>query len=866
LSSRHRPAKPIQAIEEDEVPDNFAEPKNPLLPTLGASEAAWRTMALSIVLVSGCLAALLAGDLLAPITADPLIDWWVIAPIAVVAQMMVFDVEFRREVYTFTFSEIPLVLGLFLANPIALIAGRLLGELAFLVIKERQAPRKVALNLSSFLTETTVLLAVAHATEITGDIGDPLNWVKAVLAVTVANLCGFAVVHRVLIWHGAPVAFRTIVGLGGVAIPANTSFALLIGILLRQQPWATVLLVSIGAFLMLSYRSYTALRQRFDSLSLLYDFTRLVSGAQRPDAVLEAMLTQAKDLMHAERAEIWLRDGNRVLSLSVDDHGRSSRELPPVGRSLLDRWFEQHSTSTIIRCNESNALVVDLTTMLRADEAIVSAITESGAIVGLVAVIDRIGEVKSFGESDRMMFATLANHAGVALENGRLIDRLHREAKTREHEAMHDALTGLPNRSLFNERLESALRRSTTGGADVGVGLLDLDGFKEINDTLGHQTGDIVLVKVADRLRSAVPPDVFVARLGGDEFALLFTDNVSAARLDTEARRINTAISETLSVDHMSLNVTGSIGLTIALPGTEPATLLQRADVAMYTAKAGHGAGVSFYDAQRDENSPRRLRLANDLRSAIMNRELHLVVQPKVRCADGAIVGWEALSRWQHELGPISPDEFIPIAERTGCIRELTHSVVERAASEAVTWRDAGFDWTVSVNIAVRNLLDDSFVELVAESLRTAGCPPELLMLEITETGAMFDATRAIRTLEELAALGVRVSVDDFGTGYSSLSYLQQLPAVEVKIDKAFVQSLGTDRRAAPIVRTVVDLARNLDLHVVAEGVETAAMWNELVALGCELAQGYHIARPMPLGHVIDWASTWNARHVLGVM
>jgi predicted signal transduction protein with EAL and GGDEF domain len=353
---------------------------------------------------------------------------------------------------------------------------------------------------------------------------------------------------------------------------------------------------------------------------------------------------------------------------------------------------------------------------------------------------------------------------------------------------------------------------------------------------------------------------VLVARLGGDEFALMFQDVTSRTAVEAAARSLCEAISAPLSLDHMSVNVSGSIGLTLALVGADPATLLQRADVAMYSAKAGHGAGVAFYDALRDENSPRRLRLATDLRSAVGTSDMRLAMQPKVTMATGEITGMEALSRWYHpELGEVPPDEFIPIAERTGCIRELTHAVLRQSAIEALVWHAQGLDWTISVNIAVRNLLDDSFVDTVAEVLRSTGCRPSLLMLEITETGAMFDAAKAVATLDRLADLGVQISVDDFGTGYSSLSYLQRLPASEVKIDKAFVQELHTDERANAIVRTILDLARNLGLHVVAEGVETEDMWNRLRELGCELAQGFYVARPMPADDVLAWAARWNS-------
>jgi diguanylate cyclase (GGDEF)-like protein len=823
------------------------------------TSAAFRTLLLAAALTAGCAALIAALDLLGPPHGRGLLTWWMIAPLAVLAQVMAFDVEFRREACTVTFSEIPTVLGLFVADPLALIVGRVVGELVFLLGRERTINRKVALNLSSFVTETTLCLATARMLGVTSDIDNPRNWAIAFASVLVADLSGYLVIHRVLRWHGAPATVVDIIGFGGLAIPVNTSFALVVCILVNHQPWATLLLTSVAVGLLVSYRSYASLRQRFDSLSLLYDFTRLVSGAQRPDAVLEAMLTQAKDLMRAERAELWLDDGQQLVAMTVDDNGRHERVLPARSAQQMHQWFATHRQATIVTADSASADTADLAHLLKADEAIVSAITESGGVMGLVAVIDRLGEVKCFGEPDRMMFATLANHASVALENGRLIDRLHREAKVREHEAHHDALSGLPNRVLFHERLSAALAEFDARTGVLAVGLLDLDGFKEINDTLGHHIGDLVLIEVASRLQASLPDDVFVARLGGDEFALLFTGRRDRRWVERQARRARDTIAEPLVVQEMSLNVSGSIGLTLALTGVDGSTLLQRADVAMYSAKDGHGDGVAFYNASRDENSPRRLRLATDLRAALLADELELAFQPKVRLANGAIDSWEALARWHHpDLGPVTPDEFIPIAERTSCIRELTYNVLRRAAATVVQWRADGLDWRISVNIAVRNLFDDTFVESVRDILRMADCPAELLILEVTETGAMFDTGRAIGTLQALRAMGMSISVDDFGTGYSSLSYLQQMPATEVKIDKAFVRNLGHDERAAAIVRTILDLARNLGLHVAAEGVETKEALDELRSLGCELAQGYFVARPMPLADVRRWSTTWS--------
>ncbi|MEZ5251549.1 MAG: GGDEF domain-containing protein [Ilumatobacteraceae bacterium] len=791
--------------------------------TTSITTASRRTMLLAVVLIVASAGSLVAGGLLDATPPHAELAWWSIALMAIAAEFMEFNVEFRREVYAFTFSEVPLVLGLFLAHPRDLVIGRLAGELIYLVVRGRQPARKVVLNLASFLAEMTMLLAVYRVMGGAHAVGDPLEWLRALTAVAAAMLIGYLVVFQVVQWHGAPVDLPSILLIGGLTIPVNTSFALVIGVLIVDRPWATFLLLGVAAFLLLAYRSYTNLRQRFESLSLLYDFTRLVSGAQRPDAVLEAMLAQAKDLLRAERAEIWLReDDDSMLQLRVDDAGRSSDRLPAAAAGSMQTWFGRHREATIIGEATTGHPAREVLAHLGARDGIVAPITESGQVVGLVAVVNRLGEVNRFQESDRTMFATLANHASVALENGRLIDRLHHEARLREHEALHDALTALPNRVKFADRLRDELHVVHGTGRPLAVALMDLDGFKEVNDTLGHHAGDLVLVEVARRLAYAASDTALVARLGGDEFAILVDHDITHPRLESLARRIRDELNRPFAVDGVQVDVNGSIGFALApADATDAPTLMQRADVAMYSAKAGHGNGVAFYDALRDEHSPRRLRLATDLRSAITADQLALVFQPKARATDGSVVGFEALVRWHHpEFGQVFPDEFIPIAERTGSINELTVWVLRHATEQAVRWRDTGHDWTIAVNVAMRNLLDNDFVAIVERTLATTRCEATRLTLEITETNVMTDTARTVEVLQRLDRLGVRLSVDDFGTGYSSLSYLQQLPVVELKIDRFFVQDMVRDEGAEAIVRSVLDLAANLSLHVVAEGVE----------------------------------------------
>ncbi len=786
---------------------------------------------------------------------------WAVAALAIGAAFMVFDVEFRSETYTFTFSEMVLVLGLFFATPLGLIVGRLSGEFLFLTVRERQPLRKLAMNLSAFFAETVVLLTVQQALLPEMNVLEPISWAVALVAVVAAEIVGFAAIATAVRWHGGPLTFGSILRIGLVTAPANTSLTLVIGVLLAVQPSAVPLLGGVAVFLLVTYRAYSSLRQRYESLSLLYDFTHLVSGVREPDAVLDAMLSQAKDLLRAERAEFWLFTGtDSCRRYVVDDAGQSSTvlALPPMLGSLLTTEFVSSREARMFPRGQTSERTVGVLAELGARDALIAPVVEGSSLIGFVIVSNRLSDIYTFVSQDARMFATLASHAGVALQNGRLIIRLHEQARQREHEARHDPLTGLPNRVLFADRLDRRFDALGMGDHDVVIALMDLDGFKEINDTLGHQSGDEVLVEVAERLRSATDDATLVVRLGGDEFGLLASSGARPDDVEAMCRHIRASVAEPIEVDGIRVTMGVSIGLAVAPDDGENAeTLIKRADVAMYSAKSGRDGGVCFYDATRDENTPRRLALGHELRLAVDAGQIRPVFQPKVSLVDGRMTGVECLCRWDHPtMGVIMPDEFIPLADRIGISGSLTAFMLSSALDHAERWLSHGNDWGVSVNISMHTLLDHDLITIVRRLLANSPVPAGNVTLEITETHVMSDAVRTTRALEDLAALGVRLSVDDFGTGYSSLAYLQRLPVDEVKIDKGFVQSLTSDRGADAIVRSVLDLARHLDLWVVAEGVEDSAAIDLLRQLGCEEAQGFFIARPMAGSEIERFAAS----------
>jgi diguanylate cyclase (GGDEF)-like protein len=431
-------------------------------------------------------------------------------------------------------------------------------------------------------------------------------------------------------------------------------------------------------------------------------------------------------------------------------------------------------------------------------------------------------------------------------ERDRLGEELRAESATNAYNSLHDVLTGLPNRALFSDRLEHQLRSANRDPSPFSVLAFDLDRFKEINDTLGHGTGDHLLREIDSRVRPALRAGDTLARLGGDEFAVLLpaADGDHAARV---AGRILSALREPFMLDHLRVSVGASIGIvTFPTHGEDGETLVQRADVAMYLAK-GNGLGVSVYDRSADPYNPERLALVGELRSAIAAEELELYYQPLFDTADMHVGAVEALARWCHPTrGMRSPDEFIPIAEQTGLIKPLTLLVTRMAARQCREWNESGLALTVAVNLSAENLLDLELVDDVARILDEERLPAERLEIEVTESMVMVDPERATAQLRRLSAMGIRLAIDDFGTGHSSLAYLRSLPVSDLKIDRAFIRDLATREGDAAIVRSTIELAHQLGLRVVAEGVEDAASLTILQELNCDRAQGFHLCRPAP--------------------
>jgi diguanylate cyclase (GGDEF)-like protein len=442
---------------------------------------------------------------------------------------------------------------------------------------------------------------------------------------------------------------------------------------------------------------------------------------------------------------------------------------------------------------------------------------------------------------------------------------VHRSARLafeRERDALHDSLTGLPNRSLFNTRLAQACRSLDRHPA--AVLLLDLDHFKEINDTLGHHVGDLVIVEAAARLRAALREGDLVARLGGDEFAVLAPNISSQIEAVDLASRLTDALTSSFVIDGVRLDVRTSIGFALApADGTEATQLMRRADVALYRAKETRGASIA-YDETRDEHSLAKLTLLAELRHGLETGDVHLLYQPKVSCATGGVVGVEALVRWRHpERGLLGPGEFVAIAENTGLIDAMTLVLLESSVQQLAAWHADGWMLELALNLSPRTLLNPQLVGIVGETLLRHGVSPRWLTLEVTETTIMSDVERSIAVIGALRRMGVRVSIDDFGTGYSSLAYLKALEVDEIKVDKGFLHGVTTIEEAV-IARSTVDLGHALGLTVVAEGVETAEQFDIVLALGCDVLQGYFVSPPITSAGLLTWLRTADATPQMG--
>jgi diguanylate cyclase (GGDEF)-like protein len=577
--------------------------------------------------------------------------------------------------------------------------------------------------------------------------------------------------------------------------------------------------------------------------------------------LLGLMYSAYRGYLHAiQERDVWqqLESAARELN-SLDDHEVAAAAVARATGMLKADWAEIVLDATptapaLAYSGTADGLDADYSGVLagrslRSDQE-AKQVFYSAPLEGPLGRIGtmRVGfrEVVDLTKRELHVLRTFAHSVSTTMQNARLYSEMRQHADAKAHEASHDGLTGLGNRALLHDRAVSAMA-SATHDAQCGLLVIDLDHFKEINDTLGHAAGDVFLKQVAQRISSSVKDADAVCRLGGDEFAVLISGLRSPDHADAIGARLLEVLSEPVGFDGLRLSIEGSVGVA-CYPADSSSfdELLRRADVALYQAKGSRGS-VSHYRADRDESSLHRLELAAELRSAMAEDQFVVHYQPQYDLGTGAAVGAEALVRWQHpERGLLGPAEFIGAVEHSGLIRDFTLAVLEKAVAECAGWLCDGTPLTVAVNLSARNLLDSGLPGDVGRVLSRHGLPAHRLVLEITETTMMSELDVVEEVLGTLRGMGVQLSVDDFGTGYSSLAFLQRVAVNEVKIDRTFVLGVATSESDRALVRATVQLAHSLGARAVGEGVEDEALAVALRELGCDFAQGYHLGRPVP--------------------
>jgi diguanylate cyclase len=478
--------------------------------------------------------------------------------------------------------------------------------------------------------------------------------------------------------------------------------------------------------------------------------------------------------------------------------------------------------------------------------AVLLALWVSRQVTGPVHVLTAAAKRISAGNYMRPVEWAGSDEIGELAETfNQMQERIAAREEQIVYQASHDPLTGLYNRAVVNDRLVAAIARARRGGYSLAVLMLDLDRFKEINDKLGHKIGDLVLQRAAGCLLAHVRESDTVLRLGGDEF-LIILENSDERRARFAATNFVNVLANSIELEDMQIALELSIGISVYPEhGDRPDMLLRRADIALYTAKERR-TSVSVYEAGQDERHLRQLAIINDLGPALQRGEFSLHYQPKVEAKSGEVVQVEALLRWEHpEHGSMRADEFIPLAEQSGHIRQITRWVVEHVIEQCRRWRDRGLRINVAVNLSTLDLADEDLPDSIVKCLVKYEVPPSSLVLEVTETAVMQNTAQAVRVLGRFRACGIRIALDDFGTGHSSLAQLKRIPVDELKIDKSFVLQLKDGTEDAVIVRATIDLGRSMGLQVVAEGVEDQASWDLLERYGCDLLQGYYISRPL---------------------
>ena len=791
-----------------------------------------------------------------PALIDPHLPWWGLAIGFLVAERCVVHLQFRRSAHSFSLGDVPLVFGLLFATGGDLVAGAVIGSAATLVIERRLAPVKLVFNLAQFALAASLATMAVHLIAPDGAALDPQTWAAVLIGTQASAIVTVMLIGIAISLSEGALKIGTVVQMlvmDFVVTATNTCLALAGAIVISTDPRATPLLVVPALVVYLAYRAYLMERQRHERLEFLYEATRTLSRSPEMVLALEGLLERSLESFRAEMAEIVLfgSDGNPPLrtTLGPGDYKEVMEPMDPGVAAELRALVDQDRPALrIARPFGSERLRRYLDGRLVTD-AMVAMLPGEDRVIGTIMLANRYGVIRSFTEEDLKLFETLANNASVALQYDRLEQAVHQLRELQEqlhHQAFHDPLTQLGNRSLFTHQVKAALG---AGHGEVAVLFIDLDDFKTFNDSFGHGAGDELLVAVARRLRDSVRPDDAIARLGGDEFAVMVGDERSVGEsAKGVAERIMKAFEHPVSAAGEIIFVHLSIGIATTHDSGDADELIRNADLAMYRAKESGKGRYAMFDPGMRDAVLKRHGLKEELQRAVERGQLVVEYQPIVSLETGEVAAAEALVRWNHPgRGRLLPSEFVPLAEETGMIIALGQFVLEESCRAARLWQEtarSGHGVSVHVNLSAVELRDPNLPQTVALALERTGLDADLLVLEITES-LVQDADSGLATLDSLRSLGVRLALDDFGTGYSSLSYLRALPLDILKIAKPFVEGMTRGSQESSFARMIIDLARALDLHVVAEGIESAEELNALRDLRCEFGQGFYLAQPL---------------------
>jgi diguanylate cyclase (GGDEF)-like protein len=782
------------------------------------------------------------------------LPWVGFAAAFVVGQFAAVRVEFHNEIHALNLSSAVLLPAIAFTSPKGVVLGAMIGY-AVRALWVRQTVIKVAFNVTLGALVAIVTVVCFYATVGSSPVFSVRGWLSGSLVILVACVVSDGAVQVVIglsAGHVALAGFRRVGLAFALALVADTILGFVALHMVADGLMTTFLFVVSAVLVAFGYAAYGRLQARHATLSQLYRFDQALAGLAENKDIILAVLGETLRLLNAGVAEL----------IVPGPAGTECHRLC-AGETEVTVEIGAHPFASLDRATVAPAVVVRGSSHGPVHDAVVASGFRDAAIVPvssdvgaprLLVVADRMGgDHVTFQAEDVALLNALAAHTAMALRSSRLLDELRKEVEVKEYQAHHDGLTGLANRLLFSTTVDRAVAQRLGNGV-VGVLLMDLDGFKAVNDTMGHDVGDMLLQQLGARLSEAVGTDGLIARLGGDEFAVVVPRARGLEDVRDLANRLCLAVKEPVHVADTQLAMRASVGLSIAPDhGDDRTTLLRRADMAMYQAKR-RGDGVAVYDDLWSGAPVGKPTLVSALRTAIDNSSLSMHYQPKADLRTGRVIGVEALLRWSHATyGIIGPDQIIPVAERSGLIRPLTLWVLDRALGQLAEWRRDGVRVDLAVNLSPHLLADPAISDDVNRLLDLHGVAPGELTLELTES--LLDGRRADGggVTERLAYSGVRLSMDDYGMGSSSLARLKDLPINELKIDKSFVRELVHSPRTAVIVASTIQLAHELGIKVVAEGIETPAAWHHLRHLHCDVAQGYLLSRPMPGEEFVGW-------------